>query len=148
MISDDLIQRLPHDGNRGCIVFLFRSVIVAVPICWARRRTLWWRHHDLRNTRKTAPARGVPRPSVLELRLGLGGKVGQSRVLALGYELAAIFLDLRRMRIRQLRLRVADSLSQHLAQLGLSLRRFTSVVFCPCGHEWHMGMLEGELNPR
>jgi bifunctional non-homologous end joining protein LigD len=74
-----------------------------------------------------AAARGVPRTSVSELRLGPWGKVGQSRVLALGCELAAIFLDLRRLRIKQLglRLRVADGLSQHLAQLGLSLCRLT-----------------------
>ena len=89
---------------------------------------------------------------------GLGGKVSQPRVLALGCELAAIFLDLRRMRIKQFRLRsrivdslsqqlrprIADSLSQHLAQLSLSLRRFAREGFVP--HQWHMGMPERELN--
>ena len=91
----------------------------------------------------------------------LGGKVSQPRVLALGCELAAIFLDLRRMRIKQFRLRsrivdslsqqlrprIADSLSQHLAQLSLSLRRFAREGFVPYTHGWYMGMPEGKLNP-
>src|SRR4029077_14293904 len=81
---------------------------------------------------------------------GLGGKVS--------CELAAIFLDLRRMRIKQFRLRsrivdslsqqlrprIADSLSQHLAQLSLSLRRFAREGFVPYTHEWYMGMPEGK----
>jgi len=31
-IRDDLVQRLPHDGDRRCIFFCFRSVIGAAPI--------------------------------------------------------------------------------------------------------------------
>jgi len=92
------------------------------------------------------------------------GPWGEGRsveVLALGRELAAIFLDLRRLRIKQLRLRlradslgqqlrprIADSLSQQFAQLSLCLRRFTREGFVSYVHERHVGVPEGELNPR
>jgi hypothetical protein len=59
--------------------------------------------------------------------------------------LAAIFLGLRWA--FQLWLRIADSLGQHLAKLGLGLWRFAREGFCPCGHEHYVGMREGELNP-
>ena len=40
------------------------------------------------------------------------------------------------------------SLSQHLAQLSLSLRRLTREGFVPYAHKLHVGVPEGELNPR
>src|SRR6266436_9321727 len=43
---------------------------------------------------------------------------------------------------------IADGLGQHLAQLGFSLWRFAREGFCPCCHKQHMGMPQGELNPR
>jgi len=108
--------------------------------------------------------REVPRPSVSGLPAGGYWETSRTKqkFLALSYELAAIFLGLRRMRIKQFRLRlriadslsqhlrprVADSLSQHLAQLSLSLRRFTREGFVPYAHKLHVGVPEGELNPR
>ena len=77
------------------------------------------------------------------------GEGRPAEVLALRYELgrlfAAISLGLRRA--LRLKLRIADSLGQHLAKLGLSLWRFAREGFCPCCHEQYMGMREGELNP-
>ena len=69
-----------------------------------------------------------------------------AELLALGYELAAISLGLRHA--LWLGLRVADGLGQHLAQLSLRLRRLAREGFLlPLGHERHVGMLEGKLNP-
>jgi hypothetical protein len=45
-------------------------------------------------------------------------------------------------------LSIADGLGQHLAQLDFSLWRFAREGFCPCCHRQHMGMPQGELNPR
>jgi hypothetical protein len=64
-------------------------------------------------------------------------------ILHSGMTLAAIFLGL--WRALWLGLRVADSLGQHLAKLGLSLWRFAREGFCPCGHAHHMGMPEGGI---
>ena len=45
------------------------------------------------------------------------------------------------------RLRIADGLGQHLAQLRLCLRRFSrEVSFLPSNHYHHMGMQEGKVN--
>jgi hypothetical protein len=45
-------------------------------------------------------------------------------------------------------LRVADSLSEHLAKLSFGFRRLTrEASFLPICHTHHMGMREGELNP-
>jgi hypothetical protein len=59
--------------------------------------------------------------------------------------LAAISFGLRQA--LRLWLRIADSLGQHLAKLGLSLWRFAREGFCPCRHEQYVGMREKELNP-
>ena len=59
--------------------------------------------------------------------------------------LSAVFLFLRPTLC--FGLRVADGFRQHLAQLGLSLRRFARRCSLPCGHEWYVGMPEGKLNP-
>ena len=81
---------------------------------------------------------------------GPWGQGWPAEVLALRYELgglfAAIFVGLRRA--LRLWLRVADGLSQHLAKLGLGLRRFPRIGLCPCGHKQYVGMPEAELNPR
>jgi hypothetical protein len=58
------------------------------------------------------------------------------------------FGGLRIERFRLEGLRIAGSLSQHLAQLSLSLRRFTREGFVPYAHKLHVGVPEGELNPR
>jgi hypothetical protein len=44
-------------------------------------------------------------------------------------------------------LRVADSLGEHLAKLGLRLRRLAREGSLPLGHPYYVGMLEAELNP-
>ena len=72
-----------------------------------------------------------------------GQGFGQPRFSALG--LAAISLGVR-MALR-LRLRVADGLSQHFAQLGLGLWRFSREGFLPVCHQQYVGMRQGELNP-
>jgi hypothetical protein len=59
--------------------------------------------------------------------------------------LVAILLSLRPTLC--LGLRVADGLGQHLAQLGLGLRRFARWCPLPCSHEQYVGMRSGELNP-
>jgi hypothetical protein len=58
------------------------------------------------------------------------------------------FGGLRIERFRLEGLRIAGSLSQHLAQLSLSLRRLTREGFVPYANKLHVGVLEGELNPR
>jgi hypothetical protein len=57
---------------------------------------------------------------------------------------AKIFSGFRRA--LSLGLCVADSFGEHVAQLSLGLRRLAR-GFLPSGHEVHMGMPEGELNP-
>jgi hypothetical protein len=102
---------------------------------------------------ETAPARDcVPRPLVSELPAGWGlGGNGQPRVLHSGNESGGLFaaISLRLVgRALRLRLRgITDGLSQHLAKLGLGLRRFPRIGLCPCGHRQYVGMPEGELNP-
>jgi hypothetical protein len=68
-----------------------------------------------------------------------------ARRYELGRLFAAISLGLRRA--LQLKLRIANSFGQHLAQLSLGSWRFALEGFCPCGHGQYMGMQEGELNP-
>ncbi|HYI30477.1 MAG TPA: hypothetical protein VD863_21770 [Bradyrhizobium sp.] len=68
------------------------------------------------------------------------------RMAAVDAALAAIYFG-RRLSLR-LGLRVTDGLGQHLAQLSLGLRRFLREGFLPLCHPFHMGMPEGELNPR
>jgi hypothetical protein len=60
--------------------------------------------------------------------------------------LSAVFLFLRPTLC--IGLRVADGFRQHLAQLGLNLRRFARWCSLPCGHEWYVGMPEGQSKPR
>lgn len=43
-------------------------------------------------------------------------------------------------------LRVADGFGQHLAQLGLRLRRFPRKGFLPVSHGPYVGMPEAEVN--
>jgi hypothetical protein len=75
------------------------------------------------------------------------GKVFQPRVLHSGMRYAAFSRDRFRRALR-LGLSIADGLDQHLAQLDFSLWRFAREGFCPCCHRQHMGMPQGELNPR
>jgi hypothetical protein len=93
------------------------------------------------------PRRGF-RAEALCRNSRLGGAVASrpAELLALGFELAAISLGLRHA--LWLGLRVADGLGEHLAQLSLRLRRLAREGFLlPLGHERHVGMLEGKLNP-
>ena len=104
---------------------------------------------------ETAPARVACRGRLCRnSRLGgsaLGEKVGQPRFLHSGNESGGLFaaISLRLVgRALRLRLRgITDSLSQHLAKLGLGLRRFPRIGLCPCGHKQYVGMPEVELNP-
>jgi hypothetical protein len=59
--------------------------------------------------------------------------------------LAAISFGLRQA--LRLWLRIADSLGQHLAKLGLSLRWLPRDRCLPTSHGHYVGMPEGELNP-
>ena len=47
-IRYDLVQRLAHDGDRRCIVFLFRINHHRSPSGWARLRVLLQRYDELR----------------------------------------------------------------------------------------------------
>src|SRR5664280_83138 len=103
---------------------------------------------------ETAPARTACRGRLCRnSRLGgsaLGEKVGQPRFLHSGNESGGLFAISLRLVGRALRLRlrgITDSLSQHLAKLGLGLRRFPRIGLCPCGHEQYVVMPKGELNP-
>ena len=93
----------------------------------------------------------VPRPLVSELpaRWGPWG-AWPAEVLALRYELGCLFaaISLGLLQALILSLRIADGLSQHLAQLSLGLSRFSREGFLPLGHGYYVGMHEGELNPR
>jgi hypothetical protein len=77
-----------------------------------------------------------------------GGKAGPAEVLALRYELGRLFaaISLDQLQALILSLRIADSLGQHLAQLGLGLCGF-ALGWLPLGHESYVGMPEAELNP-
>ena len=78
--------------------------------------------------------------------VGLEGKSPSRGALHSGVPpLAAIFFSLRQ--VLRLRLRIADSFGQHLAQLGLRLRSLAREGFLPLGHVLHMGMAGGQLNP-
>jgi hypothetical protein len=83
--------------------------------------------------------------------VGPRGEGRPAEVLALGNESGGLFaaISLRLVgRALRLRLRgITDSLSQHLAKLGLGLRRFPRIGLCPCGHEQYVVMPKGELNP-
>jgi len=48
----------------------------------------------------------------------------------------------------RLGLRIADGFCQHLAQFSLGLRGFPREGLLPLCHPHHVGMPEGELNPR
>ena len=69
-----------------------------------------------------------------------------AEVLALRYELGRLH-SLGLLQALILSLRVADGLGQHLAKLGLGLRRFPRIGLCPCGHRQYVGMPAGELKP-
>src|ERR1019366_9984120 len=77
--------------------------------------------------------------------------MAKPRFLHSGNESGGLFaaISLRLVgRALRLRLRgITDSLSQHLAKLGLGLRRFPRIGLCPCGHKQYVGMPEVELNP-
>jgi len=70
---------------------------------------------------------------------GPWGQGWPAEVLALRYELGGLFaaISLRLVgRALRLRLRgITDGLSQHLAKLGLGLRRFPRIGLCPCNHK-------------
>ena len=84
-------------------------------------------------------------------KLRLGGALGEGLpakwFLHSGMRCAAFNRD-RFRRALCLGLSIADGLGQHLAQLDFSLWRFAREGFCPCCHRQHMGMPQGELNPR
>ena len=83
-----------------------------------------------------------------KLRPGvLGGRFSSQGFLHSGRRYAAFNRD-RFRRALCLGLSIADGLGQHLAQLDFSLWRFAREGFCPCCHRQHMGMPQGELNPR
>jgi len=72
---------------------------------------------------------------------------GTAEVLALRNELGRLN-SLGPLQALIFSLRIADGLSQHLAQLSLGLCRFSGKGFLPLGHAHYVGMHEGELNPR
>jgi hypothetical protein len=103
---------------------------------------------------ETAPARGTACRGRLCRNSRLAGALGamaKPRFLHSGNESGGLFaaISLRLVgRALRLRLRgITDSLSQHLAKLGLGLRRFPRIGLCPCGHKQYVGMPEVELNP-
>ncbi|MDO8397439.1 MAG: hypothetical protein Q7T45_06435, partial [Bradyrhizobium sp.] len=74
-----------------------------------------------------------------------------ARLLRMRTECAGAALAAISFRLRltcRFSLRIADGLGEHLAQLSLGLRRFLREGFLPLCHLHHMGMAEGELNPR
>ncbi len=67
--------------------------------------------------------------------------------MAKGVPAALVAISLGLRRALRLGLRIADSLGQHLAQLGFRLRRLAREGFLPLGHRQYVGMPERELNP-
>jgi hypothetical protein len=101
--------------------------------------------------KETAPARTARRGRLCQ-NSRLDGALG-ARLASRGSctrqwgrpPLAPIALGMRRA--LRLGLRIANSLSQQLAQLGLGLRRFSRKRFLPLDHKQHVGTHEADLNP-
>ena len=74
--------------------------------------------------------------------------IGQAKQRS-GYDLAAVFLGLRRLfrPIGLASLRIADRLGEHLAQLCLRLRGRPRDRCLPVSHVHYVGMSGRELNP-